>query len=914
MRKKMSAALCAMALFCTAVIPQTGARAAEPVGYTAGTTYYVSTLHGRDANNGLSEKTPFYSIQKINDLTLEPGDRILLECGSIFTDGYLHLFGQSGSEEQPIVIDKYGEGALPVLDTNGEGIWYQNYGFNRGIKAHKFQGYVSSSILLYDSEYIEINNLELVNRAPDIENVYNEPDVMNRTGVAAVAQDGGTLHHIFLNGLYVHDVIGNVYDKHMNNGGIYFTQFQPHDLTEEGTTGTGIPRYDGVRIENCVVENVNRWGIAVGYTAFGGEFGGAAIDDEVVAEYGSANVVIRNNYVKDPGGDAITTMYCDRPLVEYNISDAAARQINSVDYTKSTNGGKVAAAIWPWKCKDAVFQYNEAFDTHQYGGDRDNGDGQAWDADYGDGTLYQYNYSHHNEGGCIMVCGKEAYRTTFRYNISQNDLRGALDIPDSNLEVHVYNNVFYMAENVPFIRTGRTNYGFMMVENNIIYYAGDTPRTEKWTYNATREFYNNNLYYNYANIPESDENPIVVEAGTPVFQNAGSGPEATTGIVFPHGDARARSVFDGYKLAKGSPAIGAGIRIEDRNGMSASEKDFFGNDLSDVTVFDVGAHQYQENEEPGVPAAPQRISADASETSVTLRWTPVQDDTIPIAGYRVSDGDKILADVQEETTVEIGGLEPGKEYTLSVVAYDVQGYESEAQTITFRTAGMAGKEEEVGKSRLRMLLETAKGLRASDYTPESWKWFQTAWKDAEAVMANGSSTKTAVDVAALKFTAAMKGLQKVQMTLDRTSAVLYTKGKRTLTLKVKTPQGSGTVSWSSSNPKAASVKNGKVTAKKAGKTVITASAGEKKAVCTITVKKPTLKITGRKTITLKKGKKVKIKAKALPAGKMTWKSSNQKVATVTSKGVVKGRKEGKSRITVSCNGVQKKVWIKVKIR
>ena len=191
---------------------------------------------------------------------------------------------------------------------------------------------------------------------------------MNRTGVAAVAQDGGTLHHIFLNGLYVHDVIGNVYDKHMNNGGIYFTQFQTHDLTEEGTTGTGIPRYDGVRIENCVVENVNRWGIAVGYTAFGGEFGGAAIDDEVVAEYGSANVVIRNNYVKDPGGDAITTMYCDRPLVEYNISDAAARQINSVDYTKSTNGGKVAAAIWPWKCKDAVFQYNEAFDTHQYGG------------------------------------------------------------------------------------------------------------------------------------------------------------------------------------------------------------------------------------------------------------------------------------------------------------------------------------------------------------------------------------------------------------------------------------------------------------------------------------------------------------------------------------------------------------------
>lgn len=29
----------------------------------------------------------------------------------------------------------------------------------------------------------------------------------------------------------------------------------------------------------------------------------------------------------------------------------------------------------------------------------DNQDGQAWDADSGDGTVYQYNYSYVNEGG-----------------------------------------------------------------------------------------------------------------------------------------------------------------------------------------------------------------------------------------------------------------------------------------------------------------------------------------------------------------------------------------------------------------------------------------------------------------------------------------------------------------------------------
>ena len=39
---------------------------------------------------------------------------------------------------------------------------------------------------------------------------------------------------------------------------------------------------------------------------------------------------------------------------------------------------KQQRAIWPWKCKDALFQYNEAYHTC------DNQDGQAWDADAGD--------------------------------------------------------------------------------------------------------------------------------------------------------------------------------------------------------------------------------------------------------------------------------------------------------------------------------------------------------------------------------------------------------------------------------------------------------------------------------------------------------------------------------------------------
>ena len=165
-----------------------------------GKTYYVSTLNGNDNNNGLSEDKAFYSLQKINEIELKPGDRVLLEADSVFTNGYLHIKG-SGSEEAPIEIDKYGEGENPRIDTNGQGIWYQDYGKQLDNARHKNKEYVSSSILLYDVEYIHIRNLEITNKPLERDVKYNALNAMNRTGVAAVAQNKGTIDHIYLDGL-----------------------------------------------------------------------------------------------------------------------------------------------------------------------------------------------------------------------------------------------------------------------------------------------------------------------------------------------------------------------------------------------------------------------------------------------------------------------------------------------------------------------------------------------------------------------------------------------------------------------------------------------------------------------------------------------------------------------------------------
>ena len=75
-------------------------------------------------------------------------------------------------------------------------------------------------------------------------------------------------------------------------------------------------------------------------------------------------------------------------------------------------------------------------------------------------------------------------------------------------------------------------------------------------------------------------------------------------------------------------------------------------------------------------------------------------------------------------------------------------------------------------------------------------------------------------------------------------------------------------------------------------------------------------VVNKKRIVLKKGKKVKLKVKLKPANateKVTFKSSNKKVAKVTKKGVVKAVKKGKCKITVK-TASGKKAIVKVTVK
>lgn len=168
--------------------------------------------------------------------------------------------------------------------------------------------------------------------------------------------------------------------------------------------------------------------------------------------------------------------------------------------------------------------------------------------------------------------------------------------------------------------------------------------------------------------------------------------------------------------------------------------------------------------------------------------------------------------------------------------------------------------------------------------------------------------------------------QAASLKLDKTKATLYTgSASKTVTIKTTVTGASQTVTWVSSNPKVATVKNGKITAVKAGKATITATANGISQKVTVTVKNPTITIkNGKKavkknTVTVKRKKSVKLtvtvspKNSGIKIGKLTKKQT--KIASVTFKKgklTIKGKKKGTVKVKVTSGKGTKTLTVKVK--
>ncbi|MEV0648691.1 carbohydrate binding domain-containing protein [Phytomonospora sp. NPDC050363] len=491
-----------------------------------------------------SASAPFRTLAQANAVTLAPGDQLLLKRG-VACAGGLAPKG-SGTAAAPITIAAYGSGTTrPVV--NGGGTVY-------------------AGVHLLNMQQVVVRGLEITNKGTT---------VAERNGLLVEIADIGVGRGYRVDDVYVHDVNGG--DSKGSNG----IQFR--------VSGTAIPtRFDGVVVENSEIRAVDREGLTTGSSWGCRAVYGCTGTENWLA---STNVVYRNNVIHDIAGDGLVMRVADGARVEGNeVYDVALR-------SPGNNAG-----LWTINSDNTIVQYNEVYRVNRVAGTND---GMAFDSDFGNrGVVFQYNYSHDNEGGFMLFCGacggaSSSTGTVVRYNLSVNDGSRILYAVGEKA-ARIYNNTFYLpsASTTKIIEDGGGN-TFTTWSNNIVYNLG----SGGYTGGADHTWRDNTFYGSH---PASEPADPGKSTADPLLVAPGGGPE-------------------GHRLQSASPAKGTGTVVAGNGG-----RDYFGGPVPAVCAPDRGAHQASAFSD-GTCQAPNLVANGGFESGTTAGWTPWNSATVTTA-------------------------------------------------------------------------------------------------------------------------------------------------------------------------------------------------------------------------------------------------------------------------------------------
>jgi parallel beta-helix repeat protein len=519
--------------------------------YAAGTAFYVDAVNGSDTNDGKSENTPWKSLDKVNSVTYQPGDKILFRAGNNWT-GQLAPKG-SGASDAPITIDMYGDGNKPLIQANGE---------------------KNDTIYLKNQSYWEINNLEVTNTGSTWGDY---------RGISINGDDYGEINHIYIQNCDVHDVnglvgwiSGNVADSSLvpgitrgngwngskNTGGIVFNVQATSD-THVKTT------FNNVLVKGNTVANCSFGGIII-----------KQIDPD------SNNLWAERSSESDTNWAPHTNITFEDNYIDQSNSDHACNAIYMTDVKGGTIQNNVVkgagtCGIEMYFCDSIVAQKNEVFNTTVKAGGADS---NGIDADKGTtNIIIQHNYVHDNGDG-ILFCEFAFGNCIVRYNILQNNAKLAFNLhSDAKAIAYAYNNIIYTSskasKNLVSSSGGAAtlNKATYYITNNIFYSTVSGPAVD----DGTHVTYDHNSYYGVA-APTSDLNALTAD---PLMIAPGTGGNGSAlGTAF--------NSLEGYRLQSTSPCINSGASTFSNGTLLWNGgTDFWGDALYNSEP-DIGACEY----------------------------------------------------------------------------------------------------------------------------------------------------------------------------------------------------------------------------------------------------------------------------------------------------------------------------------
>lgn len=500
-------------------------------------TYYVSPS-GNDSADGLSKKTAWASLDKVNSIVFQPGDKILFQGGGEWK-GQLKPQG-NGATDKPITMGAYGVGRPIINMEDAEG----------------------ACIRLENQSWWTIEGMECTSG-------FQPKEGIGRQGIVAVVKGEGNSEHITVRDNYIHDIYG------MLGGSGEFTGYNSAAILVQIQGGRYLSdanrTMSDVLIEGNRIERVDKCGI--------------------ISRGCKTGLRVRHNWMDNLGGDGIFCGGCDRGIIEYNEVHRSCLRSGYQDLDYGMDWWPHVAAIWIQHAEETVMQYNAVYNTGRQPG---NGDGFAYDFDfYCKRCVCQYNYSKENAG--FMLLMNRTFENVSRYNISENDqthlVQMQCDITDRNI---FYNNVFYIDHGTVdldfFCGDGNTadrkKLGAVYY-NNIFYAATQShfrtcfshgpvltrkfDETQKIAQGAPDNLFYHNCYFGpWKNGLPNDPEALVAD---PQFVAAG---KSGLGSEGPGNVPAILASLKGFMLKETSPCINTGIIVP-----LAGDRDFYGNALTD---------------------------------------------------------------------------------------------------------------------------------------------------------------------------------------------------------------------------------------------------------------------------------------------------------------------------------------------
>lgn len=479
-----------------------------------GAQYYVDCSASTDTN-AHSKPPVLSSLAAINAVLLKPGDAVLFKSGSTCI-GTFAPQGE-GTPEAPVRIGAYAElGANPSIRPKIDGAG------------------ATDTVLVRNFPGIELRDLEITNFA--------SPNTKRR-GVRVVLENYGIAKHVVLQNLYVHDIAGDDTKDINGSGGILVN-----------VIGYEKPsNFDDLRILDNTVDTADRSGIVAVASIW--QQRAAAGDSKINYPWSpSTNVVIKNNLVKNVGGDGIVVSAAQNALAEGNT--VAGFQMRSAGYS---------AGVWPWNSDGTIFRFNDVSGGHN------TRDGMAFDVDEGtDGTIFEYNFSHDNAGGFLLLCNATGAikNALVRYNVSQNDsYRGVENCRGDIESADIYNNTIYIGPGISqtVINENNDNPRKVLFRNNIVFKEGPGAAGFRLASGSKYSLATNFLF---------GVNSAPVNSG-----RIGVDPQ-----FVGRGSSKSLRSLDGYRLRCNSPALKTGSVIKGNGG-----QDIFGNPVTRTSEPNAGA-------------------------------------------------------------------------------------------------------------------------------------------------------------------------------------------------------------------------------------------------------------------------------------------------------------------------------------